>query len=212
MTAFPLLTQRAAASTVTLGRLSKIMKMTPSGTRTWRTSSPFGRRLAVTASPMGSGRAATSLRLWAMSSIRLSLKVKRSIAAAPRPAVLASEMSRALAARISVRRSRSDAAELRSHVLRVWPVVTASARDAALAASAMARDGLGSARAYGSGIGLNSVCALMCESPNPSRQSRRGSRQPSARRRGRGRFGRIDGRRRARPRRWPRRGRKQACR
>ena len=48
------LKQSAAASQVTLGRDSKMMPMTPMGTRTFLISSPFGRFQVLISSPTGS--------------------------------------------------------------------------------------------------------------------------------------------------------------
>ena len=137
--ALPLLTQRAAASTVTLGRLSKIMKMTPRGTRTWVTSSPLGRRLEVMTSPTGSGSAATSSSPFAISSSRFGFKVRRSIAAGLRPRPGAASTSRALASRISPDRSRIASAERLSQRSLAPPGAMASSRAADFARSARSR-------------------------------------------------------------------------
>src|SRR3954451_242338 len=56
--ALPDLRHRAAASIVTFGRASYTTAMTPSGTRTFRTSSPLGSRKPSMTSPTGSGSAA----------------------------------------------------------------------------------------------------------------------------------------------------------
>jgi hypothetical protein len=59
MQALPLLIDRLAASMVTLGRLSKIMPNTPSGTRIWPTRMPLGCCLRPLISPISSGIAAS---------------------------------------------------------------------------------------------------------------------------------------------------------
>ena len=88
------------------------MKMTPSGTRTCLTSSPLGRRLDATVSPIGSGSAATSRKrlghLVDPPGIQHQAVDRRGVQALrrARPAT-----SRALAARISSRRSSKAAAE-----------------------------------------------------------------------------------------------------
>ena len=130
--------QSEAASTVTLGRLSKIMKITPSGTRICETSSPLGRRLEAITSPIGSGKAATSSRLVAIASSRIVLSVSRSTAAAFSPRPGAASTSRALASRISPDRAPIARAERRSQPFLAEPGATASARDASLARSAIA--------------------------------------------------------------------------
>ena len=108
------------------------MKITPSGTRTWRTSSPLGRRLDAIVSPIGSGRAATSRSAWAISSTRLGSSRRRSIAAGPRPRPGAAATSAALAARTSSRRSTIAEADRFSQASLAAPPATASFRDATL--------------------------------------------------------------------------------
>ena len=84
---------------------------TPSGTRTLRMSSPFGRRHPSSTSPTGSGSAATWRSPAAMASRRVSVRRSRSSGAGSMPAASAATRSAALASRISgARSSSSDAA------------------------------------------------------------------------------------------------------
>ena len=69
------------ASAVTLGRLSKITAMTPSGTRTRSMVMPFGRcQLSVT-TPTGSAIARTVAMPSAIASMRAGVSVRRSMKA-----------------------------------------------------------------------------------------------------------------------------------
>ena len=88
MTELPLFRQSTAASAVTLGRDSKIMPITPIGTRTFVISSPLGLLLPEMTVPTGSGRAATSSTPSAMPLIRDSLSIRRSKSDSERPFVL----------------------------------------------------------------------------------------------------------------------------
>ena len=99
MQALPLLIASEAASMVTLGRLSKIMPNTPSGTRIWPTLRPEGRRLMPVISPTGSGIAASWSQPSAMVAMILSVRRRRSTIGAARPAASAAATSRALASR-----------------------------------------------------------------------------------------------------------------
>ncbi|EGE58311.1 hypothetical protein RHECNPAF_33400116 [Rhizobium etli CNPAF512] len=79
ITALPALRQRAPASAVTFGRLSKMTPITPSGVRTRSIFRPFGRSQAAMTSPTGSARAAMARIPSAISAMRLSLRVSRSM-------------------------------------------------------------------------------------------------------------------------------------
>ena len=88
----------AAASTVTLGRASKMMATTPRGTRRRPMMRPLGRVSILSTFPMGSGRAATCRTASTMPEIRSSVRVSRSSMAGRIPASLAAAMSSPLAA------------------------------------------------------------------------------------------------------------------
>ena len=88
ITALPDLRHSTPASAATLGRLSKITAITPSGTRTRSITIPFGRcQLSVT-TPTGSGMSRTVAMPSAMASMRAGVSVSRSMKApvAPRGA------------------------------------------------------------------------------------------------------------------------------
>ena len=68
--ALPALRQSAPASAVTLGRLSKITPMTPSGVATRSMTRPFGRSKVASTRPTGSGRAAMLSTAAAIASTR----------------------------------------------------------------------------------------------------------------------------------------------
>ncbi len=110
------------------------MNTTPSGTRTCVTSSPLGRRLDCDdlAERVGQ-RGDLVQRRGAISSIRLGLSVRRSIAAAFSPNPGAAATSRALAASTSSDRRRKAAADRRSQRVLGPPRAIARPRDAALA-------------------------------------------------------------------------------
>ena len=95
----------AAASTVTLGRASKMMAMTPRGTRRRPMMRPLGRVSILSTLPMGSGRAATCRTPSTMPATRSGVRVSRSSMAGRIPASLAAATSSALAASHSACRS-----------------------------------------------------------------------------------------------------------
>ena len=78
ITVLPALRQRHPASTVTLGRDSKIMPITPSGTDFFITVRPLGKVFPPRIFPTGSGNAATCLTPSAIPSILASVRVRRS--------------------------------------------------------------------------------------------------------------------------------------
>ena len=79
MQAFPLLRARAAASDVTLGRLSYIIARSPSGTDTFVIRSPLGRIISSSTLPTGSSRDAALRMDCAMPSMRFSSSASLSI-------------------------------------------------------------------------------------------------------------------------------------
>ena len=85
MTALPLFKQSTAASAVTFGLASKIIPITPRGTRTFVISIPLGLVLPEITVPIGSGRAATSNTPSAMPSILFSSSLSLSRSEAERP-------------------------------------------------------------------------------------------------------------------------------
>ena len=85
MQALPDFKQRAAASTVTLGRDSKMMATRPIGTRRRTNFNPLGRVQDSVISPTGSGKCATSSQAAAMPSSRFASSLRRSIIAAVNP-------------------------------------------------------------------------------------------------------------------------------
>ena len=95
----------AAASTVTLGRASKMMAMTPRGTRRRPMIRPLGRVSILSTLPMGSGRAATCRTPSTMPATRSGVRVSRSSMAGRIPASFAAATSSALAESHSVCRS-----------------------------------------------------------------------------------------------------------
>ena len=97
MHTFPDLRHSAAASTVTLGRASKMMAMTPRGTRRRPMMRPLGRLSILSTLPMGSGRAATCRTPSTMPAIRSAFSVSRSSMAGRIPASFAAATSAALA-------------------------------------------------------------------------------------------------------------------
>ncbi len=100
MTALPVFRQSVAMSIVTLGRASYITPSTPMGTRRFVSRSPFGRTRLEMSVPTGSG-SWMIFRVSAESAARRSsLRRRRSTIASPSPAVRASSMSAAFAARI----------------------------------------------------------------------------------------------------------------
>ena len=132
MVALPVLKQRAAASAVTLGRLSKMMPMVPMGTRTCSMRMPLGRCQSSSTWPTGSGRVATCSSAAAMASRRFSSRRSRSSMAEERPLLSPAAMSLALAARISPEASRRPCAIAMRMVFFVsdesWESLSAAAR------------------------------------------------------------------------------------
>ena len=88
----------AAASTVTLGRASKMMAMTPRGTRRRPMMRPLGRVSILSTRPMGSGREMICRTPSTMPAIRSGVSVRRSSMAGRIPASRAAATSAALAA------------------------------------------------------------------------------------------------------------------
>ena len=101
MAALPALRQSAPASAVTLGRLSKITPMTPSGVATRSIFRPFGRSNRASTRPTGSGSSAMLSTASAMASRRSEFRTRRSMNAPLCPLSRASARSSALAARIA---------------------------------------------------------------------------------------------------------------
>ena len=133
--ALPDLRHSAAASIVTFGRASYTTAITPSGTRTLRTSSPFASRKPSMTSPTGSG-SATMSRTWpAIAAIRPVSSASRSISASVSPASRPASRSRALASRISGVRSISSSAIASSAASLIPEGRLASVRAARLAAA-----------------------------------------------------------------------------
>src|SRR4051794_39189380 len=136
--AFPDLMQSAEQSMVTFGRASYTTATTPSGTRTFRTSSPLGRRWPSIVSPTGSGSAAIVRTSEAIPASRSGVSFSRSSSAPPISASSPASMSRAFASRISsVRLSRAEAIAC-SAAARVSPSRRASTRDASRAVAQIA--------------------------------------------------------------------------
>ena len=99
--AFPVLKQSDAASAVTFGLDSKMIPITPIGTRTFRIRIPFGLVQSASNSPTGSGNSATSSSAFAIASNRFPSSVNRSIIAALSPFARARSKSSAFALKIS---------------------------------------------------------------------------------------------------------------
>ena len=128
--------QRPAASAVTLGRASYMMATTPIGTRTRRSSRPFGLTVAKSPSPMGSGRAAVARRLSAMPFIRSGVSRRRSIKDAFIPPSRAAFISSSLAASTCAAFSSSRSAIFSSASFFTAVGSTASLREASFASAA----------------------------------------------------------------------------
>ena len=111
--ALPALRQSAPASAVTLGRLSKITPITPSGVATRSKSSPFGVVQWASTRPTGSARPATASTPSAIAVTRASSRTRRSRKAGVWPAARACATSCALAARMRGAARRSSAAMAR---------------------------------------------------------------------------------------------------
>ena len=105
ITALPAFRVSAPASAVTLGRLSKMTPITPRGVDTRRMVMPLGRLHCASSRPTGSGSSAMVRSPSIMASMRLSLSCRRSRKALEMPLPSAARMSRALAERMSSRRS-----------------------------------------------------------------------------------------------------------
>ena len=97
----------APASAVTLGRLSKITPMTPSGVATRSKRRPLGRVHSASTRPTGSGRAATSATASAMASRRFSSRARRSMKEALWPRALPSARSLRIGGEDAALRARS---------------------------------------------------------------------------------------------------------
>ena len=125
-----------AASTVTFGRASYTIPITPKGTVICCRSIPFGNVEWRSVIPSGSGNLLTSRALFAIPSILAGVSKSRSSNESFIFAVLARTISSSLAARISALRARiASAIELRAP-LRSAPVATLKVRAAARAVSA----------------------------------------------------------------------------
>ena len=128
--ALPDFRQSAAASAMTLGRLSKTIPITPMGCATRRMRRPLGRVHSDKTRPTGSGSAATCSRPAAMASIRSGFRARRSRKAGARPSAAA--RSAALAARIAGVAARSAAAA-------AWRAASLAGRGARARSMAAAR-------------------------------------------------------------------------
>ena len=98
MAALPDFMHSAPASAATFGRLSKIIPMTPMGTRTREIFMPLGRVHSLRVVPTGSGNPAMSSRPLAMASTRSVVRTRRSMNESFRSLVFAAATSAALAA------------------------------------------------------------------------------------------------------------------
>ena len=105
--ALPDFKQSPPASAVTLGRLSKIMPITPMGTAIREISMPLGLVHFSSTRPTGSFNAAISSNPLAMASTRAGFNVKRSMKEDFRSLDLAASKSLALAARIAEAAART---------------------------------------------------------------------------------------------------------
>ena len=133
MTTFPAFRQRVAASTVTLGRDSKIMPMTPSGTRVLRICKPLGRTEPPSTEPMGSSAAISWRAAFAMPEMRAGVSRSRSCSDSVMWFCTAASKSLALAARISsCLASRASAMAARALFL-TWGAAVAMADSTAFA-------------------------------------------------------------------------------
>ena len=135
--ALPALKASEAASTVTFGRASYMMPMTPIGTRTLRIKRPFGLVHSLMTSPTGSGSSATWRSPRAISATRFSFSMSLSSMSGLMPFALSLSMSAALAASTSAHLS-SSASAMASRAAFFCSVVSwATAIPAALAAAAL---------------------------------------------------------------------------
>ena len=101
MAALPDFTHRPPASAVTLGRLSKMMPITPMGTVMREISRPLGLVHFSVMRPTGSFSSAMSSSPLAMASMRAGVRVRRSTKDDFKSLAFAPSKSLALAARIS---------------------------------------------------------------------------------------------------------------
>ena len=87
------------------------MPTTPSGTRTWRSSRPFGRREPRTTSPTGSGRSAT----WRSAGRDVGDPVRVSVSRSTRPAAVPSASARATSSLVGLQDLRCRLVERVGH-------------------------------------------------------------------------------------------------
>jgi hypothetical protein len=113
MVALPVLKQSEAASVVTLGRDSKMMPMTPMGTRTLRMCRPLGRVQSVQLFADGIGQGGDFAHGLGDGFMRFGSSVRRSSMAEERPFSVPAAISLALAANNSGVASRIAAAMAR---------------------------------------------------------------------------------------------------
>ena len=105
-TAFPDFRQRVAPSTVTLGRLSKMIPTMPMGTRTFSIRRPLGRKEPPSTTPTGSSSWMSFLTPSQMPPIRSSVRVRRSMKPSVSPFSRPAFTSSSFAFKISSRRSQ----------------------------------------------------------------------------------------------------------
>ena len=129
--------QRAAASTVTFGRDSKMMATRPMGTRRRIIRRPLGRVQSSVTSPTGSGSFATASQATAISSRRAWSRRRRSVIASVRPLAWAVARSLAFASRMATSSARSAWAAARKAASRTAVGARARAREAFLAVRAI---------------------------------------------------------------------------
>src|SRR5438067_7586558 len=131
--AFPDFSASAVQSIVTFGRDSYTTAITPSGTRTFRTSSPFGSRNPSSTSPTGSRSAAISRTPRAIPATRSGVSRSRSRRAEPICPSSPASRSRAFASRTSSTRASSWAAIASRAASRVPESSLARTREASFA-------------------------------------------------------------------------------
>ena len=129
--------QRAAASTVTFGRDSKMMATRPMGTRRRIIRRPLGRVQSSVTSPTGSGSFATASQATAISSRRAWSRRRRSVIASVTPLALAVARSLAFASRMAASSARRAWAAARKAASRTAVGARARAREAFLAVRAI---------------------------------------------------------------------------
>ena len=137
MQALPLFKHSAAASEVTLGRASKMMPMTPSGTVIFSISSPQASVEPDSTRPTGSASAATSRTPSAMPLTRASERESRSSMEGDMPFARAASTSSRLARSMSSACASSAAAMAMSAAFFCAVEAFASAKAASLAAAPM---------------------------------------------------------------------------